>query len=99
MKKKRLITNIIAIALVVVAFIGIFLTLWLPMISSDLTGTSQTLDGIGIFAEKAGDNAALGTVCEVLLLIALILGCLYVVCYILGFVGLGKVNWNKFLNS
>ena len=97
MKKKRLITNMIAIGLVVVAFIGIFLAMWVPQITSDITNTTRTLDGIGIFAEKAGDNAALGTVCEVLLLIALVLGCLYAICYLLGFIGIGKIDWNKVL--
>ena len=43
------------------------------------------------------EHGSLGTVCEVLLLIALVLGCLYAICYLLGFIGIGKIDWNKVL--
>lgn len=95
MKKKRLITNLVVIGLVVVAFIGIFLSLWLSGYDTGDKNVGNTQ--FQIFANKEGmEYEVLGLVSEIALLVALVLGALYVVCYLLAFFGIGK-NWNKIL--
>ncbi len=97
MKKKRLITNIVAAGLVLVAFVGVFLNMWTLYTKNEILNQTKVLGNITIFENNFPNDAIFGTICEVLLIIALVLGCLYVICYLLGFVGIGKINWNKVL--
>ena len=95
MKKKRLITNMIAIGLVVVAFIGIFLAMWATGYEPEIGEVFR--DSFGIFSDKSNmEFGVLGTIGEIALLVALVLGCLYVIGYVLALCGIGK-KWNKVL--
>ena len=52
--------------------------------------------GVGIFANKDGfDYAAMGTICEILLLANLILVALYVIAFCLDYFKVGKLNYAK----
>ena len=96
MSKKKssnlgLLLNVGVIVGLVLLIVGICLALW----------TESALwisGGVGIFASKDGfDYAVMGTVCEIVLLVNLVLVALYVCAFCLKYLKVGKFNYAKLM--
>ncbi len=86
-----LVFNCLVVVGLVLLVVGICLSLW----TEAALGFSG---GVGIFANKDGlDYAAMGTICEILMLVNLVLVALYVVVFCLDTFKIGKFNYAKLL--